>query len=265
MYPSRVASQQPTDQNGSTRAKTTTSTWESRYRRSRTLNVILGALAAFLAVVLVGQLTTGSTTTDAGGSPADTPSPGASGEQDLGLERRDPDDPMAIGAVDAPVVLVQWTDLRCPYCAVFSRDTLPTLVEEYVDTGQVRIEVRDAAFFGEESETAAVAARAAGNQGHYADYLNAVYEAAPESGHPPLPEKELVAFAEQVGVEDLSQFRSDLADPELRSAVQESTQHAQSLGVNSVPFFVTGDQALSGAQPIDAFRAFLDEALDGAR
>ncbi|HLQ79477.1 MAG TPA: thioredoxin domain-containing protein [Brachybacterium sp.] len=38
------------------------------------------------------------------------------------MVRRDPDDPRAIGDVDAPVVLVRWTDLRCPSCASFHRD-----------------------------------------------------------------------------------------------------------------------------------------------
>lgn len=259
-YAGAVSSQSPSH------ASRTDPSLESRYRRSKTLNVILGALVAFFAIVLVGQLT--STTNTASEPPAPGASPAAtadaSADEDLGIEQRDPDDPMAIGDVDAPVVMVQWTDLRCPYCAVFSRDTLPTIVEEYVDTGKVRIEVRDAAFFGEESVTAAVAARAAGKQGLYAEYLDAVYEAAPESGHPPLPEEELIDFAEQVKVPDLDQFRADLDDPELAAAVDESTQHAQGLGVNSVPFFVASETSLSGAQPIDVFRQYLDQAIDEA-
>ena len=71
---------------------------------------------------------------------------------------------MAIGAIDAPVVLSEWVDFRCPFCAVFSRDVLPQLVQEYVDEGKVRIEVHDVAFFGDESLRAAVAARAAGEK-----------------------------------------------------------------------------------------------------
>lgn len=184
---------------------------------------------------------------------------------ELDFVRRDAADPMAIGDVDAPVVLTYWTDLRCPFCAVFSRDTLPILIEEYVDLGEVRIEFHDVAYFGEESATAAVAARAAGEQELFFEYLEAVYAVAPESGHPDLPREELVAFAAEIGVPDMAQFEADLDDPALRKAADESTADAQQLGVSAVPFFVAGDTALSGAQPVDTFRAFLDDALTKAK
>lgn len=171
---------------------------------------------------------------------------------------------MAIGAVDAPIVMIEWTDMRCPFCALYSRETLPLIKQEYVDAGLLRIEVRDVAFFGEESERASVAARAAGNQGKFNEYLSAVYEAAPEKGHPELPREELIAFAEQVGVPDIVQFTSDLDDKALLDAVRNSTSTAQGLGVTSVPFFVIGDKALAGAQPIDTFRQFLDASLADA-
>ena len=178
-----------------------------------------------------------------------------------GFETRDPNDPMAIGDVNAPVVLVEWTDMRCPYCAVFNQETLPKLVSEYVESGKVRIEVRDVAFFGDASETASVAARAAGNQGKFVEYLDAVYAAAPAEGHPDLPRKQLIGFAEQIGVPDMARFTADLDDPKLRAAVQASTSTAQQIGVTGVPFFAVGTSAMSGAQPIATFRTFLDDAV----
>lgn len=39
----------------------------------------------------------------------------------------------------------------------------------------------------------------------------------------------------------------------------------QRLGVGSVPFFVAGDTAFSGAQPIDVFRNVLDDAIAAAK
>lgn len=232
----------------------------ARYRRSRILNVVLGALVAFLAIVVFAQLSGGS-------APGAQPQPtaGGSAAQRPEVERRDPADPAAIGDVDAPVVLVEWLDLRCPYCALFSRDTLPTIVDEYVDAGQVRVEFRDVAFFGEQSEAVAVAARAAGSQGLYVEYATAVYDAAPESGQPDMPREKLVGFAEQIGVPDLARFTADLDDPDLLAQVRADTVAAQRLGVTSVPFFVAGDTALAGAQPADAFRQLLDGAIAKAR
>lgn len=236
---------------------------EIKYRRSRRLNVVLSVIAAFLGIVVFAQLVPGRSPTPL--SPAAPTSPSASeptgASEEMTFVRRDIKDPMAIGDVDAPVVLSQWTDLRCPFCAVFSRDTLPTLINEYVETGRVRVEFHDVAFFGEQSEDAAVAARAAGNQDKFIEFATAVYDAAPEGAHADLPRSTLIEFARQAGVPDIERFTTDLDDPTLREAAQASTLSAQQLGVNSVPFFVAGDTALSGAQPLASFQKLLDAAL----
>lgn len=260
---------------------------ELRYRQYRRSTMVLLVLCAFLVVVVIGQAFMTSGATDAEADEPATAAMSAEGQAtaagdeataaaeeagaaataevstvvDSPLVRREAGDPMAIGAVDAPIVLIEWLDLRCPFCAAFHRDSWPTLLSEYVETGQVRIEIHDVAFFGEQSEDAAVAARAAGNQGLYFEYLGVVFDAAPTSGHADLPRETLVEYAVQAGVPDMAQFEADLDDPLIRVAVQESTTNAQSVGVNAVPFFVTGERAISGAQPVAAFQEFLNEAL----
>ncbi|MFE6964231.1 DsbA family protein [Agromyces sp. NPDC057679] len=235
---------------------------ERRLRRSRALNIVLGIATAFLLVVAIAQAFPQSPSTAA---PAASAGPEASDAaayaENPAIALRDPDDPLAIGDVDAPVVLVEWADFRCPYCAVFTNQTMPVILDEYVEAGLVRYEFRDVAFFGDDSTAAAVAARAAGEQGRFPEYLKVVYAAAPEQGHPDMPREKLVAFAKEAGVPDLAAFEADLDRADLREAVTASTAQAQQLGVTGVPFFVAGDQALSGAQPLDAVRSFLDEQL----
>ena len=240
---------------------------ERRLRRSRTLNLCLGAAA--IAGLLFGAVQcTAVGAGKAAGSQGEAASAeaGSSSTGDAApvLERRDPSDPMSLGDVDAPVVLNEWIDMRCPYCAVVTRDTLPAVIAEYVDSGKVRIEFHDVAFFGEESIRAAAAARAAGEQGKYHEFVRAVYAAAPEGGHPDLTSAELVGFAREVGIRDLDRFERELASDELREEVGASTRRAQELGVTSVPFFFADGQALSGAQSLEAFQGFLDAALDRA-
>ena len=243
-------------------------TLEAKYRRSRIWNIVLGAVVAFLGIVVVAQMLPGqspTSTTTAGEAPGETNAEaGTTGGGDMMFVRRDADDPKAIGDIDAPVVLTEWVDLRCPFCASFSRDTLPTLIEEYVDTGKVRIEFTDVAYFGEESEFASVAAQAAADQDKYVEYLTAVFDAAPEKGHPALPREELIAFAEQVGMPDMDRFTAALDDPEIRKQAEAATLESQQLGVTAVPFFVAGETALSGAQPLATFREYLDESLAAA-
>ncbi|RXZ48739.1 disulfide bond formation protein [Agromyces fucosus] len=242
-----------------------------KLRLARILNVVLGAVTAFLLVVVIAQSVPNAGQAAAGGA-TQTPAAGeaGAGENTSGsgtgseLAKRDPNDPLAIGDVDAPIVLVEWADFRCPFCAVVTNQTLPTIFDEYVEQGLVRYEFRDVAFFGDESVDAAVAARAAGEQGRFPEYLEAVFAAAPEKGHPDMPREKLIGFAAEAGVPDLAKFEQDLDRADLRDAVLASTAEAQKLGVTSVPFFVAGDQAIAGAQPIENFRALLDEQLAAA-
>lgn len=234
-------------------------TLEAKYRKSKIWNGVLVAVIAFLGIVVVAQMLPGQ-------SPTTTPeaSDSASSQQaggDMEFVRRDDDDPKAIGDVDAPVVMTEWIDLRCPFCASFARESLPQLIEEYVDTGQVRIEYTDVAYFGEQSEDASVAAQAAANQDKYIDYITAVFDDAPENGHADLTRDILIDYAEQVDVPDMDAFTADLDDPAIREQAQAETMNAQRLGVSAVPFFVAGDTAMSGAQPVDSFRDYLDDAV----
>lgn len=243
---------------------------ESKVRLYRTLTFVFAAVGIFLAIVLVGQLTMGQTpgaAAPATTAPADGGSDPATPQVDSAdsmVVQRDPADAAAIGDIDAPVVLVQWTDLRCPFCAAFHRTSMPEIIEEYVDAGLVRVEIRDVAFFGEQSEDASVAARAAANQDMYFAYLDTVFAAAPEGERADLPREKLIAFAEEAGIPDLDRFRADLDDPALRAQAQAGTATAQQLGVTSVPFFVAGNQAIAGAQPVEMFRTFLDAVLETA-
>lgn len=237
-------------------------TLEARYRRSRTWNIVLAAVAVFLGVVVIAQTLTGGSGTEEQitETAENTQNPGG----DMEFVRREADDPRAIGSVDAPVVMTEWIDLRCPFCASFSRDTLPALITDYVDTGKVRIEFVDVAYFGELSLDGQIAARAAADQDKYVEYVTAVFDAAPEKGHADLTRDVLIDFAEQVDMPDMARFTSDLDDPQLRSTAEAQTLEAQQLGVTAVPFFVAGQTALSGAQPESTFRDYLDDAIAAA-
>jgi protein-disulfide isomerase len=50
---------------------------------------------------------------------------------------------MAIGAVDAPVTVVEYASMTCSHCAAFHRDIYPRLKARYVDTGRVRFVFRE--------------------------------------------------------------------------------------------------------------------------
>src|SRR5690349_18702280 len=75
-----------------------------------------------------------------------------------------PQRPTVLGRPGAPVTLVEFADLQCPYGGLWARATLPTLVQRYVRTGKLRIDFRGLAFVGPDSKTALRVAHAAGAQ-----------------------------------------------------------------------------------------------------
>lgn len=246
-------------------------TLERRYRRMRLATVILGAASALLLVAVGTQSFGGSAkpgASSASDAQGENTQPASS--QCPVVDRRDASDPRALGDIDAPLVLHEWTDFRCPYCGSFSRDTLPVLIEEYVETGKVRLEIHDAALVGgDNSVLIAAATRAAGEQGRYFEYYDQVYLEMEAQGE---AREEfsldiLVRLAENAGVPDIEAFTQAVESGEFEDAVRAETAEAQQIGITGVPFFATSDcgQVLSGAQPAETFRAALDAAVEAAR
>lgn len=250
-------------------------TLERRYRRMRLATVILAAVSLLLVAALGTQSLQGRAAgPDSSGASA---SSGAKDDTEDNsqdtcpvVDRLESDDPRALGDLDAPVVLHEWTDFRCPYCGSFSRDTLPVLIEEYVETGKVRLEIHDAALVGgENSILIAAASRAAGEQGKYFEFYNEVYH-APEAAQDANGEFDVAAlteFAKTAGVADIPKFTAAVESGKFEDAVREDTAEAQRIGVTGVPFFATTGcgQVLSGAQPVDTFRQQLDAAVAAAK
>ncbi|WP_433675708.1 DsbA family protein [Microbacterium gorillae] len=236
-----------------------------RLRTATILNVILGvvSLGLLIAVILLALRPAAVAAAPAPAStstptPTSTPSGNSAAPLAEQVARRTADDPMAFGDIDAPVTIVEWVDYRCPFCAKYTNETMPAIIADYVDTGIVRYEVHDVSFFGEQSTAAAVAARAAAAQGRFGEFLRVLYAAAPASGHPDMPRETLIGFAQEAGVPDIAAFTAALDDPSLTAAVTADTARAQQMGVTSVPFFVIGDEVLSGALPEADFRTVID-------
>jgi protein-disulfide isomerase len=223
--------------------------------------VALAVIGLFVAtgIVWVGVAAQNAQSASPAANQAPQPAATSAGLPDMA--RRLSGDPTALGKVDAPVVLVEYADFRCPFCGIYARETLPLLIKEYVDTGKLRIEWRDMVVYGQESMDAAVAARAAGQQGLFWQYSAAVYAGAPEHAHADLTRAKLIEIARQVGVPDLASFEKGFTDAALIAAVNADGAEGQALGVSGTPTFLVNDTPVIGAQPIEAFRAAIDAQL----
>jgi protein-disulfide isomerase len=50
---------------------------------------------------------------------------------------------LELGSKDAKVTMIEFASLSCPACAAFHNEALPTLKEKYIDTGKMRLLMRD--------------------------------------------------------------------------------------------------------------------------
>lgn len=230
-------------------------------RKNAVVPTIVAAVAAIVAFAIV-VMPTGSDDgeTDsavANGSAAEAgKAPDETWER---LVRREPDDPMAMGDVDAPVVMVNYSEFQCPFCGKFARDTEPILIEEYVEDGTLRIEWRDFPYLGPESTTAAQAGGAAAAQGKFWEFHDFMYgnQFPPNSGR--LDEEYLARVAEDLGL-DVDQFLTDMKSAATKGAVQDDFAEGKAIGVTGTPAFVINGVPVIGAQPTQVFQDIIEEA-----
>ncbi|AYA27780.1 MULTISPECIES: DsbA family protein [Rhodococcus] len=180
------------------------------------------------------------------------------------MSRRIDGDPLAIGAVDAPVVMVAYSDYRCPFCAKFSRDVEAALIDKYVDEGILRIEWRDLPIFGEQSMAEDLAGHAAAAQGKFWEFGTAVYASSPDRGHPDLTSEALRSFAAAAGVPDQDRFDRQAADPSVDQDIYADMLEANTIGVASTPSFVINGTPILGAQPLGVFEQVIEAAAGSA-
>lgn len=242
----------------------------STTRTNRNRGLVIGA-AVLIAALLLGVFSYTATNPGAqGGSSADGPVADVSAEPEDGvyselekLARRDADDTLAQGKADAPVVLIEYADFKCGYCGKFARDTEPGLVKKYVENGTLRIEWRNFPIFGAESEAAARAAWAAGQQDRFWQFHEAAYaEGAKEQG---FGADRLTALAKRAGVKDLDRFDRDRSSDAAKRAVGKDTEEAYQLGATSTPSFLVNGRPIAGAQPDEVFTEAIDAAAKAAK
>lgn len=242
--------------------------------RSRLVRVLLPGLVvlALLGLTVFFVLdrgddgSTGASGQQQGAAADPGPAPAADSSGDevtdylASLARREEGDPMAVGDVDAPVVMVSYSEFQCPFCGRFARETEPELVQRYVESGDLRIEWRDFPYLGPESETAAHAGRAAAEQDGFWQFAEAMFadQQSPNSGA--LTPEFLADVAEGVGL-DREQFLADLESPEVADAVARDFEEGQSIGVTGTPAFLVNGRPVIGAQPTDTFVEVVEQAL----
>lgn len=178
------------------------------------------------------------------------------------LARRDPADSHGMGKVDAPVVIIEYADLTCPYCSVFALETMPKIVENYVDQGLVRIEWRDLPLFGDPSGAAAFGGRSAGAQGKFWEFQEALFRA--QIPRDQVTKESVTEVAQSLNL-DIEKFEAGFTEQAFYDAISRDYTEASHIGVQSTPTFLVNGVPLVGAQEYAVFEQVIEAELAKVR
>ncbi len=170
----------------------------------------------------------------------------------------------AMGRDDAPLTVVEFTDLECPFCQRFHLTTFEQLKKNYIDTGKVRFVTRDFPLdFHPMAMPAAHAVRCAGEQGKFWEMRHVVAVKADA-----LSRDVLFALARERGLE-MTRFESCFTAEKYKAAIQKDIEDGQAAQVTGTPTFVIGRTSadglegdrIVGAVPYPVFEGKIKELL----
>lgn len=175
-----------------------------------------------------------------------------------------------VGRADAPVTIIEFSDLQCPYCARHALNVFPEIKRDYIDTGKLRYFSRDypIASLHPLAMNAARASSCAADQNKFWEMRHTIL-----AGNQQLRPESFAAFAQDLKM-DAAAFSACAADPAKHSAqLAKDMADANGIGITGTPTFVVGRTIATGldgilvvgAQPFAVFDAKLKELLTAAR
>jgi len=161
----------------------------------------------------------------------------------------------ALGPEDAPVTVMEFSEVFCGHCRAFNSDNLEGILQDYVATGKVRYVGHLMAFNRADSQQYLAAAMCAAEQGRYFAYEHAVFTGIAANTF------DLDVSAREINL-NMEQFSACKESGRYVDAALEASIAAYERGVTATPtFFINGRQVL-GNDPT-TIRRLIEEALSG--
>ena len=168
---------------------------------------------------------------------------------------------LVLGKADAPCTIVEYASLTCGHCANFHNKVLPVLKTKYIDTGKVRLIMREFPLQNL-AAGAAMLARCAGGAEKTIAFTGALFAKQDEwafQAQNPLPE--LFKFAKQAGFTQES-FDKCLTDQKLLDDITAVRARAsEKFGVDATPAFFINGKRFNGAPTIEEFDKAIGEIV----
>lgn len=140
------------------------------------------------------------------------------------------------GSPEAPVAVLLYSDFQCPYCAQFARDTLPQLIEQYIDTGRVQLRFRHLPLerLHPLALPAAEAAECARRQDRFWEMHDELFSRL--SG---MAAVDLLRIGEEIGL-GTKAYSACMAAGDAAETVRKEAEVARRLGITGTPTLLLG-------------------------
>ena len=174
-----------------------------------------------------------------------------------------------IGNPNAPITIIEFSDFQCPFCAKFHIQTLPAIMNEYINDGKVKLVFRDFPIqsIHPNALPASIAAECANEQGKFKEMHDILFEKQNEWSKKNTDNVIILfnQYASEFGLEE-EKFDSCLKNGKYIEEIQKDLYDGKAYGVSGTPgFFIGNDQIgfieLKGAQPFENFKKVIDSQL----
>ena len=176
------------------------------------------------------------------------------------------------GDNDAPVTLIEFSDYQCPYCKRHATQVMPALITKYVDSGQLRIVMREYPIenLHRRAVPTSEAALCAGDQGKYWEMHDSLFNDQKAN-----TDEDFQQMAASHGL-DVAAFTECMSSDQFMEQIKTDMAEGQKLGVSGTPSFVLGltdsedpskvhlTKFIRGAQSLQAFNSAIDELIKTA-
>jgi len=159
-------------------------------------------------------------------------------------------------AKHAKVTIVEWSDFQCPFCGRVE-PTIDQIMKEYGK--DVRVAFKQLPLpFHQNAHPAAEAALAAKAQGKFWEMHDIMFK-----NQTALSRADLEKYAAQIGL-NVDKFKADLDSGKWKQKVDAEAAEGAKIGASGTPNFFINGKNFVGAQPYDAFKAKIEEAIKDA-
>ncbi len=162
------------------------------------------------------------------------------------------------GDPNSPVLMVEYSDFACSFCARFWQQTLPEIEKEYIDTGKVHFVYKDFIVVG--GDRAAEAAHCAAEQGKFWEYHDILFLRLDEDRGKWSNSDIHREYAQELNL-NVNELIGCFEERRYQDKVQGSTQEGIENGVTGTPAFFINGILVSGAQPFQVFQEAIEQEL----